>query len=153
MEIPGELQSLICEWLQTPDLRTLRLTCKAFDLAAAPFLFDQVILSPCPQVLETAELVMARFGSYLKTMVLYPVLYVDLTRREYRQEAVELRDELCVTENCHKDDGRWTVWPSHVDLWFKSYDRRRKEQQKLDKMGSLSLERVLRSIRRQISGG
>ena len=52
------------------ELKTLRRVCKSFDAAAVPLLFDRIFLIARYAELEVASLVAARFGPFIKTLML-----------------------------------------------------------------------------------
>ena len=64
----------------------IRLVCKSFNQTAVPFLFDEVFIAARYSVLDTAELVVSRFGSYLKTITLSFNHYEPWSMEEFRRE-------------------------------------------------------------------
>ena len=116
MIILPEILELTFKSLHRPDLKNVRLTCKAFEKCATPLLFDQVVVSPNPAAFEIANLVIAHFRPHISTLVVFPVTHTKLTRREFKVEAREL------FQNDKKGDR--AALEAHLNLWFRLYTKR-----------------------------
>lgn len=139
MEVPSEILDLICEQLRTTDLKSLRLTCKAFDQATTPLIFDQVILSPSFYVLDIAKLVVARFGSLLRTMIIYPLIYRNLTSTDFESDVSNMMRRIDSRYGGLGNHAYRDAFWSHTELWYHSYETRRREQQSLFETGDFDV--------------
>ena len=93
MQLPPELQNLVCRDLVKAELKVARLVCKSLDQAAIPFLFDEVFVAARYRDLEIADLVASRFGTYVKTMTLSFVEYEDLSMGEWYERTYPRRTD------------------------------------------------------------
>ena len=86
MQLPPELQSLICQDLTEAELKSTRFICKSFDQAAVPFLFEGIFVAARYSDLDNADLIVSRFGSYVRILTLSFVEYEPLSLEDYRRK-------------------------------------------------------------------
>ena len=124
MNLPLELQILVCRGLTKAELKAVRLVCKSLDQAVTPFLFDEVFVTASYSDLEVADLVASRFGTYVKTITLSSVEYKFLSMKEFRQK-IEPR-----TKTLHRIN-------AHMEHAFEVYCRARTERLEINQSGEL----------------
>ena len=71
MIIPPEMLKLTFKSLHKPDLKNVRLTCKAFEKCVTPLLFDQIVFSRNLAAFEIANLVITHFGHHITILVVF----------------------------------------------------------------------------------
>lgn len=93
MKLPLEIFQDVARRLSRKDLKQLRLVCKQFSEHLVPLLYDSVFLAIDSLELERAECILAHFKSSIKSVVVSPIKYPDLTLKQYRNCVVTLADE------------------------------------------------------------
>lgn len=84
MELPPEILQDIAQRLPKHNLKQLRLACKRLAESVAPSLFNSVFLSIHPADLESAEFMLAHFGASVKTIIVSPLKYRELSTSRYQ---------------------------------------------------------------------
>ena len=126
MYLPLELGTLVCRHLAKAELKVARLICKSFDRAAAPFLFDKVLIAATNSDLQIADLVASRFGAYVKTVTLSCVEYKNLSREDFRRR-VKPRTKKKTLERIN----------AHLEHAFEVYCRAQTENVEINQSGEL----------------
>lgn len=84
MDIPLELQIMVCRLLNKKELKIARLVCKSFERVAVAFLFNEVFLSTTRADFEVAQLTIRHFRRHIKTLVFSSVYYPFLCWTEFK---------------------------------------------------------------------
>ena len=69
MNVPPEILSAILSHHTKTELKKARLVCKAFDAAAVPHLFNEILIVARYAQMERARLLASRFRSFVKTLI------------------------------------------------------------------------------------
>ena len=128
MNLPPELEVEVCRNMTKAELKVCRLVCKSFDKAAVPFLFDEVFVAASYSDLEIADLVVSRFGPYLRTVTLSIVDYECLPMKIFRETT---RQEW---KHLQKFNGRVNA---HLEHAFELYCKLQTEHLQIHKSGEL----------------
>ena len=91
MNLPLEVLNIVLRSLPKKDLKQLRLVCVSLVDKVAPFLFDSMFISLDPLDLEKAVLVLETFASMIKSVIISPIAYEQLTRQQYRDRVMFLK--------------------------------------------------------------
>lgn len=83
MDIPSELQTLVCRNLTKAQLKVARLVCKSFDQLAVPLLFEEVFIASSYSDLERADRIASRFRSFVRTITVSFVHFPSCLRGGY----------------------------------------------------------------------
>ena len=91
MNLPVEVFNDVLRNLPKKDLKQLRLVCVSLVDRVAPFLFDSVFISLDPLDLGKAVLILGKFASMIKSVIISPVAYEQLTRQQYQDRVTTLK--------------------------------------------------------------
>ena len=130
MYVPPELQTLICQNMTKTELKCARLVCKSFDRAAVPFLFDEVFVAADYSILDTADLVASRFGSYITTINLSIIDYNVFSKQTFVTN-VERRMARTLERLTFEN------FDAHVEHAFELYNKARTEDLEITNSGEL----------------
>lgn len=91
MDLPSEVLNNVLQNLPKKDLKQLRLVCGSLVDKVAPFLFNSVFISLDPLDLEKAVLLLGTFAPMIKSVIISPIAYEQLTRPQYRKRVTTLK--------------------------------------------------------------
>ncbi|KAL9133874.1 MAG: hypothetical protein Q9175_004947 [Cornicularia normoerica] len=136
MDFPHEILGLALSLLQKGDLKTARHVSKTWEKAAVPYLFNEVCMSLNSEDLDTAEVVIDEFGSYVKILTFSAVYYKAMSWTRFKQEVKR-----------HVPQSLKKVLPIHLRYAHDNYCKLRSDQMELLERGTC-LAYLCRALRR-----
>ena len=113
LSLPAELISEVFKLVGRVDLKSLRLVCKALAGLITPLLFDSIFLSGNTTDLDHASLTNLKFGNFVKTIYISPLIFEALSMSAYRGRVRERLGDI------HQKRG--IKWQEHVNKGFEVY--------------------------------
>ena len=141
MDLPPELFRMVGRLFTKAELKDVRLTCKAFDRAVVPLLFDEIFLSTNRADFDIAHLIIRHFSPYVRTLVFSSVYYPVMSWTKFNSKT-----RLQRAERGRYKYGNMHVQQEHLRYGYRNYCQLQREQ-KVDVELGVCLAHLCRALK------